>query len=164
MARVFISYAHDDLALAHDVHHWLDQAGHEVFFDQDPREGIVVGEPWRQRLHERLRWADAVVCVVTVASVASSWCAAEIAMAQARGSRLLPLRAEPDADHPLLADVHHIHLAQDPAAGRAALIAALHRVDAAGGAGWPQDRSPFPGLRPFESDQHRVVFGRAEEI
>jgi WD40 repeat protein/energy-coupling factor transporter ATP-binding protein EcfA2 len=85
-------------------------------------------------------------------------------MAQARGSRLLPLRAEPAADHPLLAGISHIDLAQDPAATCAALIAALHRVDAAGGAGWPDDRSPFPGLRPFESDQHRVFFGRAEEI
>ncbi|MGQ0774632.1 MAG: nSTAND1 domain-containing NTPase [Pseudonocardiales bacterium] len=164
MARVFLSYARDDRALTHDVHRWLDQAGHEVFFDQDPQDGIAVGEVWRQRLHERLRWADAVVCVVTSASVASSWCTAEIAMAQARGSRLLPLRAEPDADHPLLTDVHHIDLAQDSAAAHAALIAALHRVDAAGGGGWPDDRSPFPGLRPFESDQHRVFFGRADEI
>ncbi|MDQ3762699.1 MAG: toll/interleukin-1 receptor domain-containing protein [Actinomycetota bacterium] len=40
-----------------------------------------MGERWRQRLHERLRWADAVVCVVTSAAVASSWCAAEIATA-----------------------------------------------------------------------------------
>ncbi|MGH3936760.1 MAG: toll/interleukin-1 receptor domain-containing protein, partial [Pseudonocardiaceae bacterium] len=160
MARVFISYAHEDLARACGVHRWLSEAGHKVFLDQDSRDGIAVGEQWRQRL----RWADAVVCVVTFASVASSWCTAEIAMAQARGSRLLPLRAEPDADHPLLADIPHIDLAQDPAATCAALIAALRRVDAAGGSGWPDDRCPFPGLRPFESDQHRVFFGRAQEI
>ncbi|MGH3697391.1 MAG: toll/interleukin-1 receptor domain-containing protein [Pseudonocardiaceae bacterium] len=163
MARVFISYAREDLALAHDVHGWLDQAGHEVFFDQDPQQGIAVGEAWRQRLRERLRWADAVVCVVTSASVASSWCTAEIVMAQERGSRLVPLRAEPAADHPLLADMHHLELTQDPAATRAALIAALRQVDAAGGAGWTDDRSPFPGLRPFGRDQRRVFFGRDEE-
>ncbi|MGH3885367.1 MAG: TIR domain-containing protein, partial [Pseudonocardiaceae bacterium] len=163
MATVFISCASDDLALAHEVHRWLNQAGHEVYFDQGLQQGSTVGEAWLQRLRERLRWADAVVCVVTVASVASRWCTAEIAMAQARGSWLLPLRAEPDADHPLLTDSQHIDLARDPAAARAALTAALHRVDAAGGAGWPQDRSPFPGLRPFESDQHRVFFGRADE-
>jgi hypothetical protein len=38
------------------------------------------------------------------------------------------------------------------------VIKALHRIDAA----WPDDRSPFPGLRPFEVDQHRVFFGRAD--
>ncbi|MGQ0774633.1 MAG: nSTAND1 domain-containing NTPase [Pseudonocardiales bacterium] len=164
MARVFISYASEDLASAREVHRWLNDAGHEVFLGQDSRDGIVVGEQWRQRLLERLRWADAVVCVVTSASVVSSWCTAEIVMAQARGSRLLPLRAEPDADHPLLADVPHIDLARDPAVACIALVSALRRVDAAGGAGWPDDRSPFPGLRPFESDQHRVFFGRADEI
>ncbi len=32
-------------------------------------------EQWRSRLHERLRWADAVVCVATSGrAVASPWC------------------------------------------------------------------------------------------
>ena len=47
---------------------------------------------------------------------------------------------------------------------RAKLAEALRRVDAAGGSGWPDDRSPFPGLRPFDTDQHRVFFGRTREI
>jgi len=94
VARVFVSYDSADLARACEVHRWLVDAGHEVFLDQDSRDGIAIGEQWRQRLHERLRWADAVVCVVTSAAVASSWCTAEIAMAQSRGSRLLPLLAE----------------------------------------------------------------------
>jgi hypothetical protein len=55
-------------------------------------------------------------------------------------------------------------LVSDPVAARAALGAALRRVDAAGGLGWPDDRSPFPGLRPFEVDQRRVFFGRAAEV
>jgi len=164
VARVFISYAHGDLTRAREVHRWLIEAGHEVFLDQDSRDGIAVGEQWRQRLCERLRWADAVVCVMTFVSVVSSWCTAEIAMAQEWGSRLLPLRVEPDADHPLLADVHHIDLAQNPAAACVALVAALRRIDATGGSGWPDDRCPFPGLRPFEVGWHRVFFGRAEEI
>ncbi|MGH3905952.1 MAG: TIR domain-containing protein [Pseudonocardiaceae bacterium] len=163
MARVFISYAYEDLARARDVHGWLVEANHTVFLDQDPNEGIVVGEAWRQRLHERLRWADAVVCVVTSASVASTWCTAEVTLAQERGSRLLPLFAEPKVDHPLLTDIQHIDLVQDSAAAQAALIAALRRIDAAGGSGWPDGRSPFPGLRPFEIDQHRVFLGRTDE-
>ncbi len=164
MARVFVSYASKDLVLAREVHGWLVEAGHEVFLDQDPRDGIALGEPWRQRLHERLRWADAVVCVVTSAYRESTWCAAEIATAQARGSRLLPLHAEPDLAHPLLTDVQHTDLTRDPVAARAALLAALRQIDAAGGSGWPDDRSPFPGLRPFDVDRHRVFFGRTDEI
>ncbi len=106
MARVFVSYSAKDRVLAGEVHQWLDDDGHEVFLYQDPHDGIALGEQWRQRLHERLRWADAVVCVVTSAYLASTWCGAEVAIAQSRGSRLLPLRAEPEVTHPLLKDLH----------------------------------------------------------
>ena len=95
MARVFVSHSSEDGALAGEVHRWLVDDGHEVFLDHDLRDGIVVGEEWEQRLHERLRWADAVVCVLTSAYVESAWCTAEVGIAQSRGSRLLPIRAEP---------------------------------------------------------------------
>ncbi|MGH3821430.1 MAG: toll/interleukin-1 receptor domain-containing protein [Pseudonocardiaceae bacterium] len=164
MARVFISYASADLALACEVRAWLVEAGHQVFLDQDPREGIALGEPWRARLNERLRWADAVVCVVTSIYRESTWCAAEIATAQSRGSWLLPLHAELNVAHPLLTDLQHTDLTKNPVAARTALIAALRQIDATWGSGWPDDRSPFPGLRSFDVDRHRVFFGRAGEI
>jgi hypothetical protein len=56
VARGFISYANEDLTPAREAHRWLSEAGHEVFLDQDSRDGIAVGEQWRQRLRERLRW------------------------------------------------------------------------------------------------------------
>ncbi|MGH3825571.1 MAG: TIR domain-containing protein [Pseudonocardiaceae bacterium] len=161
VARVFLSHASEDIALARDVRGWVVEAGHEVFLAQDLWFGITAGERWGQRLHERLRWADAVVCVLTSAYLASTWCAAEVAIAQSRGSELLPVLAEPGVVHPLLTDVQHIDLSRNP---RAELVAALWRVDATGGFGWPDNRSPFPGLRPFELDQHRVFFGRAKEV
>ncbi|MGH3771517.1 MAG: TIR domain-containing protein, partial [Pseudonocardiaceae bacterium] len=164
VARVFISHASKDRALACEVHQWLIEAGHEVFLDQDVRDGIALGELWRQRLWERLRWADAVVCVVTSAYLVSTWCAAEVAVAQSRGSRLLPLRVEPGLDHPLLSEVQYGEVTRDPVGARAAVAEALRRIDAAGGAGWSDDRSPFPGLRPFDIDRHRVFFGRAQEV
>ncbi|MGH3869628.1 MAG: TIR domain-containing protein, partial [Pseudonocardiaceae bacterium] len=163
VARVFVSHASGDRALAGEVHRWLVEAGHEVFLDQDVRDGIGLGEVWRQRLWERLRWADAVVCVVSSAYLASVWCAAEVAVAQSRGSRLLPLRVEPGLDHPLLSEVQYGEVAGDPVGARAVVVEALRRIDAAGGAGWSDDRSPFPGLRSFDSDRHRVFFGRAQE-
>jgi WD40 repeat protein/energy-coupling factor transporter ATP-binding protein EcfA2 len=164
MARVFVSHASNDRELADQVHRWLTEDGHQVFLDQDLNDGIAVGEEWEQRLYERLRWADAVVCVVTSAYLASPWCAAEVGIARAQGSRLLPLLAEPGVAHPLLTSTQYTRLDRDPVAARAALSAALRRIDAAGGWGWPDDRSPFPGLRPFDIDQHRVFFGRAAEI
>src|SRR4051794_29523331 len=90
MARVFISYAGSDAAPAAAVHRWLVDDGHEAFLDRDLNDGIGVGDLWERRLHERLRWADAVVCVLTPAYLASVWCTAELAIAQSRGSRLLP--------------------------------------------------------------------------
>jgi hypothetical protein len=163
VARVFVSHASEDRALAGELHGWLDNEGHDVFLAEDLRDGIAVGEEWQQRLHERLRWADAVVCVVTSAYLASRWCTAEVAISWSRGSRLLPLRAEPGVADALLISVQYTDYTQDPGAARAALDEALRRVDAAGGRGWPDGRSPFPGLRPFDIDQHRVFFGRTDE-
>jgi len=164
LAKVFVSHASKDLALAKELHQWLADEGHEVFLDHDLRDGIAVGEEWEKRLHERLRWANAVVCVITAAYLASEWCAAEVNTAKARGNRLLPVRAEPGVIHALLRSIQHTDMTSDRVAARAALGEALRRVDAAGHASWPENFSPFPGLRPFDSDRHRVFFGRSQEV
>ncbi len=78
---------------------WLVEDGHDVFLDQDLRDGIALGEDWEQAA-ERLRWADAVVCLVTASYRDSVWCAAEVAIAGSKGSRLLPLWAEPGVSAP----------------------------------------------------------------
>ena len=164
MARVFVSHASTDAALAGEVHGWLVADGHEVFLARDLRDGIAVGEDWQPRLHERLRWADAVVCLLTRAYIGSTWCSAEIGVAQSRGSRLLPIGVEPGVTHPLLTAIQHVDLTGDGVATRARLAETLRRLDMAGGAGWPDDRSPFPGLRAFDTDLCRVFFGRAGEV
>jgi hypothetical protein len=117
LARVFVSYARADRECAGQLHQWLIAEGHEVFLDQDPGNGIAVGEEWDKRLHERLRWADAVVCVVTSAAVASTWCTAEVSFALSRGNRLLPVRAEPGVEHPLLTSVQYADLTVDSGYG-----------------------------------------------
>ncbi|MGB6164439.1 MAG: toll/interleukin-1 receptor domain-containing protein [Pseudonocardiaceae bacterium] len=91
MAEVFVSYANEDVALAREVRRWLKADRHEVFLAGDLRDGIAAGEQWRLRLHERLRSADAVVCVLTSAYLASTWCTAEVAIAQSRGTRVIPM-------------------------------------------------------------------------
>jgi hypothetical protein len=137
MARVFVSHSSTDAVLAAEVHRWLVEGGREAFLDQDLSDGLVVGEEWERRLHERLRWADAVVCVLTSAYLTSVWCTAELTIAQSRGSRLLPVQAEPGMRHPLLNSVQHLDMTVDAAAARARMAEALLRIDAAGGSGWP---------------------------
>ncbi len=164
MARVFVSHSSKDSGLATEVHGWLVAHGHDVFLDRDLADGIAVGEDWQQRLHEQLRWADAMVCLVTSAYVSSVWCAAEVGIAQSRGSRVLPLLIEPGVAHPLLRSVQHVSIETGAGAARTKLAEALRRIDAAGGSGWPDGRSPFPGLQPFTLDQRRAFFGRTVEV
>ncbi|SHN46587.1 TIR domain-containing protein [Cryptosporangium aurantiacum] len=164
MARVFVSHAGPDLESAERIARWLVDDGHDVFLDRDAQRGLVLGENWQQRLHERLRGADAVVCLLTPEYAASVWCAAELAVALSRGSRVLPLRLTSGSTHPLLPDDIQYSDLSTPDAAREHLREALLRLDAAGGAGWPDDRSPYPGLRPFDAGENRVFFGRNREV
>jgi hypothetical protein len=43
VARVFVSHAGADAALAGEVHRWLVEDRHEVFLDQHLRDGLAVG-------------------------------------------------------------------------------------------------------------------------
>jgi hypothetical protein len=102
--------------------------------------------------------------VVTSVYLASPWCTAEVGIARSQGSRLLPLLAEPGVVHPLLTSMQYANLERDPDAARAALGAALRRVDVAGGLGWPDDRLiPFNPLRKVKAPRRgvdpEVVFG-----
>ena len=164
MARVFISHAGCDEGLAVLVQQWLKADRHEVFLDRDRNDGIGLGEEWKLRLHEELRAADAVVCVVTSAYVSSHWCTTEVAVAWSNGKRVLPLVAEPGVNHLLLDDVQHVDMQRDHAETRRALSDALLRIDASGGVGWPDGRSPFPGLVAFDKSLRRVFFGRSRDV
>nr|WP_067538639.1 toll/interleukin-1 receptor domain-containing protein [Nocardia crassostreae] len=160
---MFISHSSADREWAQEIRRWLIAEGHEVFLDLHPVDGLVVGEEWEPRLHERLRWADAVVCVITPAFLQSVWCAAELSIAKERSSRLLPVRVAKGVTHPLLKAVQHADAAADAPMAREKLTLLLRTVDVGGGRGWPDDRSPYPGLLRFDTDQHRVFFGRTVE-
>jgi energy-coupling factor transporter ATP-binding protein EcfA2 len=163
-ARVFVSYASEDRALAGEPYRRLVADGHDVSLDRDRREGITGGEEWKQRLSERLRWADAMVCVVTSAYGASQWCMAEVGFARSQRSWLLPVWAEPGVDNPPLRSVTVTDTDLAPDSVGAALVKTLRRIDDTGGLSWPDGLSPFPGLRPFDTDQHQVFFGRTDEV
>ncbi|HXM58605.1 MAG TPA: toll/interleukin-1 receptor domain-containing protein, partial [Candidatus Dormibacteraeota bacterium] len=162
VARVFVSHASEDRELASELRGWLIEEGHEVFLDQHLRDGIGLGEEWEQRLYERLRWADAVLCTVTSAFVASSWCMAEIAIARSQGSRLLPVQVEPGVQHPLLRSVQHANYSRDKRRAQHQVRTALRRLDSAGRRGWSDEDIPFPGLLPVTL--HQAFFGRKVQV
>ena len=165
MANVFISHSSADNDWAEKIYVWLDEDGHNVFLDRDLTDGIVVGDDWERRLYERLRWADAVVCVVSEPYVESMWCAAEIGASLALGIELLPVGvSQQKVQHKLLKTLQGVDAAKDPEAARAALRSRLKVIDGGGGWGWPDGKSPYPGLRSFELGDHRVFFGRSHEV
>ncbi len=165
MARVFISHASVDTGWAEQVRGWLAEDGHETFLDQHQDDGILPGEDWEKRLYSELQAADAVVCVVTESYVQSVWCAAEIGAARALGAELLPVRfSAGDELHTLLKTLQALDAAADPHDARERLRDRLAVIDGGGGRGWSDDRSPYPGLRPFDLGEHRVFFGRSREI
>ncbi|RDI63471.1 nSTAND1 domain-containing NTPase [Nocardia pseudobrasiliensis] len=163
MARVFISHASADREWAAEIRGWLVADGHEVFLDLHPVDGLIVGEEWERALYRRLRWADAVVCVITATYLQSVWCAAEVGIAKANGARLLPVRVAADITHPLLKSLQQSNAAADPAVAREKLAVALRRLDMGGGVGWSDDLPPYPGLEAFGTDRRRVFFGRTRE-
>jgi energy-coupling factor transporter ATP-binding protein EcfA2 len=162
MARIFVSYATPDRAIADEVSSWLRAAGHEPFLDSDLRGGISVGEDWKQRLYQELREVDAVIGVVTSSFVASNWCSAELGIADALGCRLMPLRAETGIMHPLMKDLQYADYQADPQQARDRVLQAVRLLEGDGGT-WREGENPFPGLEPFTAALSRVFFGRAAE-
>jgi WD40 repeat protein len=164
VARVFISHASEDVAIALKVRDWLRSAGHEVFLDRDLEVGLRVGDAWRQRLFEEINRADALVCIVTRAFAASPWCAAEVGIAQAYGLRVLPVRAERAVEYRLISsETQWADLTGNAAWARAELVEALHRLDGMGGTSGSDGSRPYPGLRAFDADLARFFFGRKAE-
>jgi hypothetical protein len=108
VARVFVSHATEDLAVAEAVRDWLHGERHQVFLDRDLDVGLRAGELWKSRLYGELRAADAVVCVMTSAYLRSPWCTMEMGIADALGSRLVPLQVTPTVSARLLPDLQYI--------------------------------------------------------
>ncbi|HKR48451.1 MAG TPA: TIR domain-containing protein [Pseudonocardiaceae bacterium] len=161
VARVFISYASADRAVADEVAGWLRAAGHVPFLDHDSRDGISLGEDWKRRLYRELRQVDAVIGVVTRSFVASEWCFAEVGIADARGCRLIPVRAEVEVVHPLMRELHYVDYHADPQQAQERVLRAVRLVE--GNGAWREGENPFPGLEPFTAARSEVFFGRAAD-
>lgn len=86
MARVFLSYAREDLEAAKVFAEALDEAGHEVWWDHHLR----AGSRFSWDIGAALKSADAVVVLWSKASIESAWVQDEAAEGL-DGSRLVPV-------------------------------------------------------------------------
>lgn len=175
MANVFISYSAGDRGHAEEISAYINDElvpnkaigpRHEAWFYEDVQDGTPVGSHWRDVLFEKLRWADAVVCLLSENYNKSLWCAAEIATALTLGSDLLPVRVGPfEKEHSMLVAYSYADWLGDPATAKDRLKRRLLDIDAMGGAAsWTAGRWPYPGLRPFERTDASVYFGRKQEM
>ncbi|WP_222262503.1 nSTAND1 domain-containing NTPase [Modestobacter marinus] len=170
MAAVFVSHSSRDGVVTERVVARLRTAGFAALFvDFDPEQGIPAGRSWERELYAQLRRTDAVIFLASEASVASRWCFAELSLARSLGRPVFPLRLRPGVALPLLADVQWTDLADGEAEygeeGLGRLLAGLRSagLDPADSFAWDPDRSPYPGLVPFASEDAAVFFGRRPE-
>jgi len=116
MAKVFLSYKHEDAEIANRLLRALSDAGHEVFIDTQNRPGIEFDE----YIKEQIVGCDAFIVLVTRVAHASDWVRAELRVASdlARKNngrpRIIPLVLEDFASdwrmewHVILDALHHV--------------------------------------------------------
>lgn len=88
MASVFLSYDHEDAALAKPLVAAMEKAGHSVWFDRH----IEGGAQYSRQIEQALNDADAVVVLWTPRSLESAWVRDEAADGRDR-NKLIPLSA-----------------------------------------------------------------------
>ena len=119
---IFISYARDDVAFARDLRERLLALGHAPWMDLFD---IPAGARWPDEIDRALRSADAIIGVMTPASMASENVKNEWDWAIANSRRLMLLLAEP-CDVPFhYVSRNYIDCTADREAGFAALRDAL---------------------------------------
>jgi WD40 repeat protein len=92
MADLFISYSRQDLAFVRRLAAGLERRGKDVWVDLDD---ILPSAPWMAEIRVAIAEADAVVVVLSPASVASPVCETELQAAADLNKRLIPVVAEP---------------------------------------------------------------------
>lgn len=110
MARLFVTYRHNDLELAKTFVSELRLRNHRVTFDQ---EYLVLGEEWRRSLHEAFVAADGLVVLLTRNSVddasghiSSQYIAADIGAARAANKLVMPILKSGMPLPGLISDIH----------------------------------------------------------
>jgi hypothetical protein len=80
MAKIFLSYGQPDRDFARSLASKLRSSGHEIVLDVD---SLAPGQDWRYVLTQGLRTADALIVLLSEASLASHYVSMEIGLARA---------------------------------------------------------------------------------
>src|SRR4051812_28009758 len=169
---------------------WKD----EVFLDLDPTRGIAAGEHWEKKLNEAANRCEAVLFLLSKAWLGSEWCGKELNLARRLNKRLFGILIEDLADTDLPNDLTDEWQIISLASGTDgvtldALMPTTHKeirvtfsqeglqrlkhgLEQAGldpkYFAWPPEndpnRPPYRGLRPLESDDAGIFFGRDAPI
>ncbi len=128
MARIYISYRHDDIELAQRFAAELRRT-HLCTLDADY---LVLGQEWRRALQEAFAAADALVVLLTPNSVdlqsehiSSQYIAADVGKARAAGKLVMPivLRGTPLPN--LVSDIHAKWMADESDSEVLRMVAAI---------------------------------------
>lgn len=166
----------------------------DVFFDQARDNGINPGERWERALYAAAYRCEAVIFLVSHAWLASSWCRKEFYVARGLGKRLFPVLIEAIRMEDLLPELTDTWQFADLNSGEDHEIFTVklpvtqkegHTSFSKRGLGqlrngllkagldprffaWPPvhepDRPPYRGLRPLETDDAGIFFGRNAQI
>jgi TIR domain/WD domain, G-beta repeat len=145
----------------------LRRAGHGVFFDSDPADGIAPGADWQRAVRRELRACDVVVFLNSRAAQGSMWCHSELVLATELGKPVYSLDLGPGLEpHPLLRAVQGIGFGGSAGAGVRRLTGSLAALGlaAAPGPRWQRGRPPYPGLAAMDVADAGVFFGRRGEV
>lgn len=116
---IFISYAHEDRAVAHEVAFGLQKRGCDVWIDQGE---LKAGDSLVERLAAGISGVDLVIAVISQHSVTSSWCKKELSLAVTQEldlagrfgvRRVLPLRLGDVMMPPALRDRFYLEVRVD---------------------------------------------------
>jgi WD40 repeat protein len=102
MADVFVSYSRRDWEFVRRLAESIGERGKEIWVDT---EGIADGEVFPEAIKRAIEQSDALLFVITPASVASAYCENEVEYARELQKRIVPVLRDPVSDAELPAEI-----------------------------------------------------------
>ena len=146
-----------------------------MFLQKDPQHGVLPAAEWRSTLYRRLHQCRAVIAICSPQYASSDWCVAEAAIAVAEGKLVFPIHFGEQHLPSLLQDRQAIAMEEAIALSadseedarkrlKRGLDEQLNWRDRLRWDPDPPNRSPFPGLDPFDETHAPVFHGRDQAI
>lgn len=161
----FLSHSKVDRELATVVRDRFIGAGYaDLFFDEHPDQGLVLGKDWVAQLISSIRRADMIVYLATAAANSSRWCTSELCLARSFGREIIPLLPAGGTLPELLSSIqaHSLDVASE-----SCWRSLWGRLDSAGlpphAAAPTRGARPYPGLRAFAGADRWAFFGREDD-